>query len=331
MLLDFVISKHQRMSSIKSYLSQKMTKEVIGALVLLMMVIVPALSFAKSGHKVYVDDNASGTQDGSSDHPYKTITEGLKHAKKNDEVHVRAGSYKENITIKEDRKLYGSGRDKVTITANDDDVPVVMMEDDTKIDGVTVRKGRNGIEIERNAKVSIVNCTVKDNDRDGIRIRKHNKVDTKNAVSIDNTVIKNNGKFGIYSEAHRVVITDSDITDNDKDGVFLLSGSSAWLSGNSIKKNDGSGMKLILDGSNIWTKSNSIADNKREGIEVNAYGGTGRIDIKKSKIHGNDRYGIARVKRGTFSNSIFNGLTVQTDTEYWDNASGNLSHIILVN
>lgn len=316
------------MSTKMSNLSQKKAA-LAGSLLLLSLFILPFLTFAKND-KIYVDDSASGTQNGSQAHPYKTITEGLKHARKKDEVHVASGHYKENITIKEDRKLFGSGRDKVIITADDDDVPVVFMEDGSKIDKVTVRKGRNGIEVERNAKVSIIDCMVKDNERDGIRIRKQNKVNNDNAVSIDGTVVKNNGKSGIYSEPHRVVVTDSDITENGKDGINFNAGVSAWIEGNDLRNNGGSGMKFTVDGSNIWTKSNSISRNDREGIEVDSFGGSGRIDVKKAKIHDNDRYGIARIIRGNASTASFKGLTVQTDTDFWGNKIGNVSSIIRV-
>jgi len=310
-----------------SILSQK--KVVFaGSLLLLAIFVAPFFTFAKSD-KIYVDDSASGIQDGSSAHPFKTITEGLKRAGKKDEVHVAAGNYKENITIKEDVRVFGSDENKVIITAKDKDVPVVFMKDGSRINKVTVRKGRNGIEVLKNAEASIIDCIIKDNDRDGIRIRKHNKINNNEAVSIDKTVIKENGKIGIYSETHRVVVTNSEIKNNGSDGIIFSQGVSAWLGGNKVSGNRGSGMKLYLDGSNIWTKSNTFSHNKREGIEVNAYG-NGRIDIKKSKVHSNDRYGIARVIRGNTSVGVFSGLTVQTDVEFWENNNGNISPVIRI-
>lgn len=311
-------------------MSNSSQKRVVfaGSILLLAIFVAPFFTFAKSD-KIYVDDDASGTQNGSLAHPYKTISEGIKHAGKKDEVHVASGNYKENITIKEDVRLFGSDEDKVIITAKDNDVPVVFMKDGSRINKVTIRKGRNGIEVLKNSEVSIIDCIIKDNDRDGIRIRAHKKVTNEEAVSIDKTVIKDNGKIGIYSETHRVVVTNSNITSNGSDGIIFSQGTSAWLSGNKVQDNRGSGMKLYLDGSNIWTKSNTFSHNKREGIEVNAYG-NGKIDIKKSKIHSNDRYGVARIVRGNAGTGVFNGLTVQADVEFWENNNGNVSPIIRV-
>lgn len=299
-----------------------------GSLLLLVIFVTPFFTFAKSD-KFYVDDDASGTQNGSMAHPFKTISAAMKKAGKNDEIHVASGKYKENITIKEGVEIFGSDKKNVIITADDKDVPVVFMKDRSKINNVTVRKGQNGIEVLKNSEASIVDCIVEDNDRDGIRIRAHKTVNNKEAVSIDSTIVRENGKIGIYSEVHRVVVTKSAILNNGSDGIIFSSGVSAWMSGNDVKNNDGSGMKLYLQGSNIWTKSNSFSGNDREGIEVNSYG-SGRIDIKKASIRGNGRYGVARVVRGNTSASAFNGLTVQSDVEFFGNKSGSISPIIRV-
>ncbi|TAK95176.1 DUF1565 domain-containing protein [Patescibacteria group bacterium] len=319
------------MSTIKAYLGQKLVKEIIGSLLLVAIIALPVLTFAKHGKNIYVDDSASGSEDGSSSHPYKTIGQALKKAHGGDEVHVSSGTYKENIILKEDVKLYGSGRDKVTIKAHDDDSTVVSMEDGSKLNGVKVTGGNNGIEVERDAKVSITKCTIEDNDRDGIRIRSHKKIDDDHAVTIDHVIVRDNGKAGIYSDPHRVVVTESDIRSNHKDGIILASGVSAWLGDNEVKSNGGSGFVAVLDYSNILTSGNSFGDNKREGIQISAYGAAGRIDIKNSKVHGNNRYGIARVERANVANSRWNNFTVQSNVTYWDNSFGNLSPIINVN
>ena len=56
------------------------------------LVALPFLGFTKSGDKIYVNEDASGTQDGSSKHPYKTIWQGLDKADKGDKVIVAKGT-----------------------------------------------------------------------------------------------------------------------------------------------------------------------------------------------------------------------------------------------
>jgi len=89
-------------------------------------------------------------------------------------------------------------------------------------------------------------------------------------------------------------------------------------------------MKLRIDNSNIWTKKNKIARNGREGIEVNFYGGAGRIDIKDSAIFQNKNYGVARVQRVNFGNSWSrwnSQLTFSGVNNIGENGLGNISGI----
>lgn len=125
---------------------------------------------------------------------------------------------------------------------------------------------------------------------------------------------------------------DNEISNNKKDGILLEAKVSAWIEGNNIKDNDSSGMRLSLDGSNIWTKNNTYRDNEREGIEVNAFGGDGRIDISKSKFVKNGRYGVARIIRGNANVNIFKNLTFDNRNDFWGNSNkvGTISPIIRV-
>ncbi len=289
---------------------------------------LPFLGLA-GGDDIYVDSSASGTQNGSKSHPYKTITKALEHAGDGDDIHVANGEYKENIHLREGRELYGESRDKVIIKADDDDYEVVDLDHDTKIDKVTIKGGEYGVRVGGNERASIVDCVIKDNDEDGVLLEE-SKTDDKYKVSITDSVIKDNGRNGIYSAKRRLVLIDTEVVNNESDGVDIEAGSRVWLEKNHLKNNDGSGLKLTLDGSEIWTDDNSFSENEREGVEINAYGGTGRIDLHDSSIHNNDRWGIAKVQRGNFSSSIWSGLTVREDNRIYDNAFGTISGIIVV-
>lgn len=303
--------------------------EIVGSLMLLAAFAVPFLSFAGSKKDIYVSYKASGTQNGSAAHPYKTISEALKNAPKNSVVHVLAGTYKENIEIPKDVDVFGDERSTTIIEAADRDKPVVKMKDESRIDDFTIRKGKNGIEVKEDAEVSIIDMIIEDNHGNGIKVEEGS---TKNStkVSISENIIRDNDGNGIYSKKRRVVIMDNDIINNRKDGVNFEKGVSAWISGNQIKKNNASGMKMVLDESNIWTKSNTFRDNDREGVEIGSYGKSGRIDLKKSKFWENDRYGIARISRNHKNAEVWKGLTIQNDNEFSNNIKGAISDIITI-
>lgn len=317
--------------NLKNSLTKAKTRyaEALGSVLLVALFILPFLSFASHENKIYVDASASGTQDGSQSHPYKTIKEALKHANKNTEVHVSKGTYRESNKIPEGVEIHGSGRDKVFIKGSDNK-PVFTMENKTKIVGLTVENGFSGVRIEKNDAAIIVDCIIRKNDKDGIRIEKGD-VNEKDKVVISNSDISNNGRSGISSEKRKLAITNNLISKNNKDGIFLTSGTNAWISGNSIKNNDGSGMRLELDRSQIFTKSNLYSENDREGIEINSFGATGRIDIAQSKFRYNGRWGIAKVQRAAAPASIWNGLTVQTSSvPMFGNAFGNISQVFRI-
>ena len=314
---------------------KKQDKLKLYAMGLTVITILSLPVFAFSSHKsdMYVNIKANGEQNGSIEHPYKTINQALDKADKKTEIHVAKGEYNENITLKKGVKLFGEDKNDTIIKAKQDKWATVRMKGDSEIDGFTIKRGKQGIRVEEHAKSSIIDCIVKYNKKDGILIGGGN-TKKSNGVYISKTEIRNNGKSGIYSMgSRRIVLMDSDIFDNKGDGVDLAAGTSAWIAGNSVKNNNGSGFKLTIGGSNIWTKKNSIKKNKREGIEISFFGRRGRINIDKSKIIGNQRYAIARVQRTSapLSNNLWNKyLTFGSKNDFSRNVFGNISRIILI-
>jgi len=293
----------------------------------LVIIALPVFTFSSRKSELYVDAKASGTQNGSASHPYDSISEAISHAKDRADIHVAKGEYKENISLKDGIKLFGKDKEKTIIKAKKDKYATVSMKNNSTINGFTIKGGKRGIWVENDAKASIVNCIIKDNDDDGIGIEGGNN-SVVDQVSISETEIRDNGWDGIYSTGPRKIsIMDSEIKGNAKEGINLASGTSAWIYGNSIKENGGTGMKLVLDQSNIWTKKNDIRSNKREGVEVASYGGLGRIDISKSKIVKNGRFGIARLQRAGSAN-WGGSLTFGIQPELWENYFGSISSVI---
>lgn len=306
---------------------QKM--ELIGGLLLLLVFVVPFLTFAGSRSDIYVNGAGSGMENGSQANPYHTISEALVHANNRSDVHIAKGEYRDNIEIPRGVRIFGTAASEVIISAKNNKKVVVSMKDDTEINNVTIEKGREGVWIKKDAEVSIIKCVVKDNDKDGIRIGS-GSTKKKDAVSITDSVIRDNGRAGIFSEKRRLVLMDNEISNNDSDGVDLAAGSSAWMENNKFKNNDGSGMKLRLDGSNIWTKSNTYRNNNHSGLEVNALGKSGRIDISKSKFLENKNFGITRLARASFGSSVLRGLTIQKNNTFEMTKQGEVSTVIRV-
>lgn len=313
----------------KTSISFKLSKkEVVGSILLLTIFVLPFFAFAKN-KKIYVDKNYSGVQEGTKNRPYQSISKALESASKNTTIEVGKGIYKENIEIPSGVTVAGSERDEVVIEASDRDKPVVKMRHKTQLDEVTVKKGKIGILVNDDSEASISECIIKNNSKEGIRVEKAS-AKSKYEVRITDNLIEDNGKNGIFSQKRKLVIMRNRIIKNEKDGIGIMPESKAWISGNTIRENKGSGMRINIDGSEIWTKSNTYRKNDREGIEINSDGKQGRIDINKSKFLGNQRWAIARVQKSGGSAS-WGGLTIQGNNEFIKSQTGNVSPIIRVN
>lgn len=294
---------------------------------------VPFLAFSSRHGNLYVNAKASGMEDGSKDHPFETIGSAVDKADSNTDIHIAKGEYEENITLKKGIKLFGEDADNTIIKAKKDKWATIYMKDDSEIDDLTVTGGKSGIFIESHAQVNIISCVVKYNDGDGISIEGG---DTKkaNQVYIGKTEIRNNDRAGVFvSGARRVVVIDSDISDNNSDGLDVARGTSAYLEGNNFKNNGGSGLTAVIDGSDIWTKNNIFRENSHNGMEVASFGGAGRINVAKAKFIGNDNFGLARLqKAGAISSTAWNRyLTLDNNNQFYNNGRGNVSNILRAN
>lgn len=280
---------------------------------------------------LYVDDDASGTMDGSRNHPYDKIQDALDKARKeNKDVSIRKGTYKENIEIWGDIKVYGSDRSEVIIKAKDDDESTVIMHDDSILSKVTVRDGERGVVVKSGDGAVISDCKIIKNDKDGIKAGKADKVE-KDQLEVYNSYIAENGWNGIYAEERRSNIKNNEIYFNGKDGVELGDDSKASIEDNRFKENDGDGLRLTLDSSDIWIEDNTFYNNEREGLEIRAaYQQEGYIGVKENKFYKNDRWGVARVEKAPFSDEQWNKSVYFEKNIFSENRNGEISPIINV-
>ena len=308
-----------------------LSKEVFIGLAFFFAITVPVVVFG-GAKVVFVDKSANGAEDGTSAHPYQSISEALDHVKKGTEVRIKNGEYKENITIPKDVKLVGDSenRDKVIIKARNEDKPTVQMKDETEMSYITVKGGRHGVRILPDAKAHLYNVVVKNSNRDGIHIDSA-KTDKRHRVILDTIEVTRNDRAGIFAETRFITLINSYITLNKSDGVDFAMGTEAWLGDNSFSGNKGSGIKVILDNSSLSSKKNTIRNNGHDGIEVNTYGASGTLTLKKATIVKNNSYGIARIARTTKGANTFGGIILGDGVnvnKIDQNNQGSVSHII---
>lgn len=302
-------------------------KKAFLGVALLVFLVLPMVSFGGSD-TVYVDGSASGTQNGSAKNPYKTIGKALDKAGKGDVVRVKAGTYKENVTIPQGVKLMSDSenRDSVVIKSKNDEKPTVTMKNGSKLASVTIKEGRHGVRVAADAKANIYNVTIKNAVRDGIHADAAAVNDTK-LLTIDKVYSAKNGMAGIYSESRKITILNSDIDSNKLDGIDLQGRNKAWIEDVRSRWNHSSGLKAVVDGSTITAKSSDFRNNGQAGVEAISNGGNGSLTVKKGSIVGNASYGVAKVQRaGTFK-GLFLGDGVNK-AKFRDNGKSEVSPLL---
>lgn len=314
-----------RMTGIRKMLAW----EIAGSLAIVAMFALPFATGAKSGHTIYVDRDASGTENGSSAHPFDTIAEGLDVAGSGDTVNVAKGTYKENITLPKGVKLVGAGRNKTTIESRKDEKVTVVMKDRSKLEGVTVRKGKVGVVVKEGARADITDSAIEDNRHEGIVALKASKSDD-GKLSLVDVEVRDNGWSGIYSQKRKIVVLESEIKENGRTGIYLEDGTKAWFDDNAVSDNHADGLYVKLDGSEVTVASgNTFRANQLSGIAVEQGGASGSMTVKKSRLSENRNYGVARLTHnGIVAASAWSGLSVEDTNNFFGNGKGNISPIM---
>lgn len=277
---------------------------------------------------IYVDNsNQTGIEDGTQEHPYNTIQEGLAVVLAGDTVQVAAGTYIENVTLKDGVTLRGAapnttiidgGQNGSTVTAQNVG-PGTLLADFTIRNGTGTPEGGytygGGLYI-LNADLIIRNCIITENwasdGAGGLQVR-------DSTLRIERSTIANNS--GWWGGAITLVGSQAEIVRNtireNSYGyggmIFIATGSQVTLENNLITL---AGLAIgIGEGGTAIITNNTIVDNAGTGIATDTYEtgfGIGAATIKNNILWGND-------------DDLVNLTATYSDIEDGDPGEGNLS------
>ena len=101
---------------------------------------VPVALSHVTGESIFVDDdNTMGPWDGTVEHPFQTIQDGIDHVTGHATVYIFNGTYLEHIVITEPVILIGEARDATIIDAQYTQTAMRILTDGVTVENVTVR------------------------------------------------------------------------------------------------------------------------------------------------------------------------------------------------
>jgi len=166
---------------------------------------------------IFVDmNNANGPWDGTEEHPFKKINDGVRIAGANDEVFVKYGLYLERVYITKPIRLIGENITMMPLISSPSGTAVYINANDVEIRGFSISDSFSGgtldlaigVDIKSNDN-KICNCEINNYDYLGI------KLDYGSNNIITNCEFKNNCLALLITGGSNNIIEDSEFKNNE--------------------------------------------------------------------------------------------------------------------
>ncbi len=223
---------------------------------------------AKNSKIIYVDgDNVNGPWNGSSEHPYKTINDGVFNATEGDTVYVFNGTYYENVTIEKRLNLIGENKSLTIIDGRYQNYVINVIEYSVIIENFTIRNS-GGYKENAGIKLDSNNNTIKEckfyRTKSGVYIYNSNNnqikdctfhtngegiyIKSSNNCKVDESCLYHNGISVNIQDSYEIEINNSyEYTSGY--GFFINNSSNINMSNCAVYDNNDNGGGLLITNS----------------------------------------------------------------------------------
>lgn len=278
---------------------------------------------------IYVNaNNTEGPWDGTIEHPYQHIQDGVDVSTEDKTVHVIKGIYYENVIIDKKIKLEGENKETI-IDGNGIGNVVIINADDVVVSNFTIQNsGYNysggKYQFDAGIRINSNRNQIKDNEikfnNDGIYIHNSEGNEITNNVISDNKV----DGIGLCKSSINNKFLSNVIARNAEIGIYIFDSSNNEIYRNFIYENS-IGIRMIMESySNRFEKNrinNSVidpswSDRSATGIEI-SYGPMFNVfyenNITENSLRGVFLFSSSNFNSFTRNNHIKNGVNVEFD------------------
>lgn len=174
----------------------------------------------------------------------------------------------------------------------------------------------DGIRVTEDGNINLAYCNIMYGYY-GVYLEYVDPTATASIISQCNISYNLYGLYTYYYNASSLSITNSEISLNDNEGVYLeyIGNSEVTLEGNTIDSNGNDGFILYYGGENVTLESNTITNNGDIGIDI--YYGGWNVMISDNTITGNDGGIVLNTDEySAGDNAVITGNTISDNADF---------------
>lgn len=240
---------------------------------------------AKIVDQYFVLPSGDDSNDGSKEHPFRTIQYAISQSGRDDMITVLPGTYEEQITLVSDLVLQGSGEDDTIITMSSGNVVTASNVHNVTLSGFTIDgqgTADNGILCSGSTSEIEISNNVIIGTTDGILCSEE-----ANAI-IEYNTIKDMSYYGILTQDTSEASVTNNIIESCKGfAVRCIHSASMTICNNKVRFNR-YGINCT-DDTNAEILYNNVEENTDWGISCR---GNSNVNIEKNVVCNNESYGI---------------------------------------